>query len=165
MSAPPVAIDLDGALGDTHPLWNAFLEDAARRFRPIAELDVAALPADRGAAAQELDVWAAQGVGDWRAALERFAEDHAPVYLRASSRAATALRVLAGGGRRIGVFTDGPEELARVSLAQLGAARRVEIVEAGAGALERLLATLGAGSEIASSEEVLVRMAADGTGS
>src|SRR6266508_5953619 len=67
-----VAIDLDGALGDTRPLWDEFLADAARRFGSIAALDPASLPRDRGAAAEELDAWAAGGVGDWRAALERF---------------------------------------------------------------------------------------------
>ena len=39
---------------------------------------------------------------------------------------------------RLAVFTDAPAELARVALSQLGAARRVDTVEAGAGALERL---------------------------
>jgi hypothetical protein len=38
----------------------------------------------------------------------------------------------------VAVFTDAPEELARVALAQLGATRRVAAVETGAGALERL---------------------------
>ncbi|MGH3093546.1 MAG: hypothetical protein ACRDOG_14635, partial [Gaiellaceae bacterium] len=89
-----VAVDLDGALGDTRPLWRDFLEDAARRFASIAPLDVEALPADRAAAAEELDRWAAAGVGDWRAALERFAEDRAPVYLRPSAEASSALRAL-----------------------------------------------------------------------
>jgi phosphoglycolate phosphatase-like HAD superfamily hydrolase len=41
-------------------------------------------------------------------------------------------------GVRLAVFTDAPAELARVALSQLGAARRVAVVEAGAGALERL---------------------------
>jgi phosphoglycolate phosphatase-like HAD superfamily hydrolase len=138
-----VAIDLDGVLGDTHGLWQAFLEDCSRRFRSIAELDPAALPDDRAAAAAELDRWAASGVGDWRTALGRFAEDHAPVYLRPSAEASAALRALAGSGCRLGVFTDAPEELARVALAYLGAARRVEAVEAGPGALERLLERFG----------------------
>jgi len=44
---------------------------------------------------------------------------------------------------RVGVFTDAPEELARIALAQLGAARRIEAFEAGPGALDRLLARLG----------------------
>ena len=43
-----IALDLDGVLGDTRPLWRAWLEDAARRFR-MQELD--GLPADRVAAA------------------------------------------------------------------------------------------------------------------
>jgi phosphoglycolate phosphatase-like HAD superfamily hydrolase len=121
-----VALDLDGVLGDTRPLWDAWLEDAARRFRSIAELDAKALPSDRVAAARELDRWAERGIGDWRASLARFAEDHAPVYLRPRAPVSAALRRLEAAGARIGAFTDAPEELARVALAHLGAARRVE---------------------------------------
>jgi phosphoglycolate phosphatase-like HAD superfamily hydrolase len=138
-----VALDLDGVLGDTRELWRAWLEDAARRFRSIAELEVDALPEDRAQAARELDRWAERGVGDWRTSLERFSEEHAPVYLRPSAEAGAALRQLQAAGVRAGVFTDAPSELARVALSQLGAARRVEAVEAGEGALERLLARLG----------------------
>jgi phosphoglycolate phosphatase-like HAD superfamily hydrolase len=138
-----VAVDLDGALGDTHPLWEAFLDDAARRFRPIAELDAASLPRDRGEAAALLDEWASAGVGDWRGSLERFAEDHAPVYLRPSPGASGAVRGLAAAGIRVGVFTDAPAELARVALAHLGVARRIETLEAGPGALDRVRAVLG----------------------
>jgi phosphoglycolate phosphatase-like HAD superfamily hydrolase len=155
-----VAVDLDGALGDTRPLWDAFLADASRRFAAIAELDAASLPYDRGEAAAELDLWAEHGIGDWRAALTRFVEDHAPVYLRPSAQAASALRLLAAGGVRIGVFTDAPLELARVALAQLGAARRVELVEAGAGARDRLLARLGAGATVVLDGDELARAAA-----
>ncbi|MCC6222653.1 MAG: haloacid dehalogenase-like hydrolase [Thermoleophilia bacterium] len=155
-----VAIDLDGALGDTRALWQAFLEDAARRFRSIAELDVGSLPADRAAAADALDGWASAGIGDWRSALERFAEDHAPVYLRPSGAASAALRRLAAAGWRVGVFTDAPEELARVALAQLGAARRVDTLETGRGARERLLGRLGAGAAVAASAAELVALAA-----
>jgi phosphoglycolate phosphatase-like HAD superfamily hydrolase len=154
-----LAIDLDGALGDTRPLWRDWLADAARRFGSIAPLDPAALPEDRGEAAAALDRWAAAGVGDWRAALERFAADRAPVYLRPNAEASAALRRLAATGVRAGVFTDAPEPLARVALAQLGAARRLEAVEAGAGALERLLARLGAGTEVARSRSELVAAA------
>jgi phosphoglycolate phosphatase-like HAD superfamily hydrolase len=121
-----VAIDLDAVLGDTRPLWDAWLEDAARRFRSIAELDPSALPADRAAAAHELDRWAEHGIGDWRASLARFAEQHAPVYLRPSAPVSAALRRLDAAGARIDVFTDAPEELARVALAHLGAARRID---------------------------------------
>ena len=81
-----VAVDLD-ALGDTRSLWRDFLADAARRFAPIAPLDPDGLSEDRAAAAAELDRWAEAGVGDWRGALERFAEDRAPVYLRPSAEA------------------------------------------------------------------------------
>ena len=49
-----VAIELDGVLGDTRPLWRDWLADAARRFHSIAPLDPAALPEDRGEAAAEL---------------------------------------------------------------------------------------------------------------
>ena len=154
-----VAIDLDEALGDTRPLWEEFLADAARRFATIALLDPERLPADRGEAAAELDRWAAQGVGDWRGALTRFTEDRAPVFLRPNAEASTALRALAAAGYRIGVFTDAPEELARAALSQLGAARRVEALEAGAGARERLLARLGRDAEVAASREELVRLA------
>jgi len=149
-----VAIDLDGALGDTRPLWAAWLEDAARRFRSIAPLDVAALPADRAAAAEELDRWAEAGVGDWRAALARFAEDRAPVYLRPSAEVGAALRALAANGSRLGVFTDAPEPLARLALAQLGAERRIEALETGAGALDRLRERFGP-------ETVVVREASE----
>ena len=123
MSGRAVAIDLDGALGDTRPLWDAFLADAARRFHAIAELDVEGLPADRGEAAAALDRWADGGVGDWRTALRRFAEDHAPLYLRPDAEASACLRALAAAGTRLGAFTDAPAELAEVALAQLGAAR------------------------------------------
>jgi hypothetical protein len=53
-----LAIELDGVLGDTRPLWRDWLEDAARRYRSIAPLDPSALPEDRAAAAAELDRWA-----------------------------------------------------------------------------------------------------------
>jgi phosphoglycolate phosphatase-like HAD superfamily hydrolase len=122
-----VAIDLDGVLGDTRPLYEAWLADAARR----AHVDP-----DR------LD----EELPNWRALLERFAEDHAPVYLRPSAPATAALRRLQAEGARIGVFTPAPEELARVALAHLGAARRVDVLATGPGALERLLAELGPGA-------------------
>ena len=44
MALSPVAIDLDGALGDTRPLWDDFLVDAARRYASIAPLDPAGAP-------------------------------------------------------------------------------------------------------------------------
>ncbi len=119
-----VAIELDSVLGDTRPLYDAWLADVSRR----AHVDPDRLE-------EELP--------NWRALLERFAEDHAPVYLRPDARASAALRRLQGEGVRIGVFTEAPEELARIAVAHLGAARRIEALEAGPGALERLLARLG----------------------
>ncbi|HEX7254717.1 MAG TPA: hypothetical protein VF236_02205 [Gaiellaceae bacterium] len=149
-----VAIDLD-ALGDTRRLWDDWLADAARRFQSIAELDVQSLPQDRGEAAVELDRWAGQGIGDWGAALGRFAQDRAPVYFRPEASVTAALRVLEGSGVRLGVFTDAPEPLARVALAHLGAARRIELLETGAGALDRLLAALGPDTAILRSKDDL----------
>jgi phosphoglycolate phosphatase-like HAD superfamily hydrolase len=163
MAMKALAIDLDGALGDTRPLWEEFLADAARRFASIAPLDPAALPVDRGAAAEELDRWAKHGVGDWRSALERFAEDRAPVHLRPNADAASSVRALAAAGYRLGVFTDAPAKLARIALAQLGAARHLDAIESGTGARERLLEQLGPDAEVASSLEDLVRISERGS--
>ena len=129
-----LAVDFDAVLGDTRPLWQAWVEDLARRARVDVEL-----PADRAAAAQVLD----GVVGNWRALLERFAEEHAPIHLRPSAEVNAALRRLSADGVRLGAFTDAPEPLARVAAAQLGVARRLEALEAGASAEERLLARLG----------------------
>ncbi len=123
-----LAIELD-VLGDTRPLWHDWLADAARIF------DVDGLPDDRAAAAAELD---ARGAGNWRTLLERFAEDRAPIYLRPAAEVSAALRRLQGDGVALAIFTDAPAELARVALAQLGAARRIDVIETGAGALARL---------------------------
>lgn len=150
-----IAIDLDGVLGDTRPLWRDWLEDAARRFHSIAELVPSRLPGDRGDAAAELDRWAAGGVGDWRAALARFAEDRAPVYLRPDAETTAALRRLETAGIRLGVFTDAPDSLARVALAHLAAARRVRALETGSGALERLRAVLGPDTIVVRTREEL----------
>ena len=134
-----VAVDLDGALGDTGPLWRDWLEDAGRRAR----VDVTALD-------EELP--------NWRQLLERFAEERAPVYLRPDAEASAALRRLHGAGTRIGVFTAAPEELARVALAQLGATRRVEALEAGEDALAKLLARLGEDTRVIRTRAELVNL-------
>lgn len=135
MTAPTLAIALD-ALGDTRPLWAAWLASA----HGVLDVDLSALPDDRAKAAAALD---AAGAGNWRVLLERFAENHAPAYLRRDATTSAALRGLAAAGTRLGVFTDAPDELARTALAQLGATRRVDTFETGAEALDRLLATLG----------------------
>jgi hypothetical protein len=61
----------------------------------------------------------------------------------------------------VGVYTDAPEELARVALAHLGAARRVEALECGEGARGRLVERLGGGTEVAASRDDLLRLARD----
>ena len=134
-----LALDFDAVLGDTRPLWRAWLEDVTRRARLEVEL-----PEDRAAAALVLD----GVVGNWRVLLERFAEEHAPLHMRPSPEVNATLRRLAADGVRLGAFTDAPEPLARVAAAQLGVARRVEALETGPAALERLLQRLGADTRI-----------------
>jgi phosphoglycolate phosphatase-like HAD superfamily hydrolase len=134
-----VAVDLDGALGDTRRLWRDWLDDAGRRAR----VDVDALD-------EELP--------NWRQLLQRFAEERAPVYLRPDAEASAALRRLHGAGMRIGVFTEAPEELARIALAQLGATRRIEALETGEDALEKLLARLGPDTRVVRTRAELVNL-------
>lgn len=147
-SARPVAIDLE-VLGDTRALWNDWLASAG----PVLGIDPCALPADRGAATDVLD---RDGTGNWRALLARFGEDRAAAYLRRDATTSAALRALAAGGHRLGVFTDAPEPLARVALVQLGAARRITALETGSGSLERLLRRLGDGALVVGSRDQLL---------
>ena len=154
--APGVAIDLDRALADTRPLWRDWLAAAA----PVLGVDADSLPEDRVEAAAELD---RSGAGNWRALLARYGEERAPVYVRRDAASSAALRALAASGRPLAVFTDAPEELANVVLAQLGADRRVSVVVAGERALERALTTLGPNALVASERVDLERIARDGT--
>jgi phosphoglycolate phosphatase-like HAD superfamily hydrolase len=126
-----VAIHVDGALADTRPLWREWLDDVGRRAR---------VDLPENASPELLD----KRLGNWRALLERYAEDHGPVHFRRNADAAEALRRLQAAGVVVGAFTESPEPLARVALAQLGAARRIAAFEAGPGALPRLLERLGA---------------------
>ena len=142
------ALDLDAVLGDTRPLWSAWLEDLARRARIELAVDD-----DRGRAAAELDAV----LGNWRVMLARFAEDHAGVHLRPNADVNAALRHLGQRGVRLGAFTDAPAELASVALAHLGATRRLDAVEFGTGARRRLLERLGAGTRVIGSREELLR--------
>jgi len=128
---PGFALDLDGVLADTRPLWDAWLEDAARRAR--VELDV---PDDREAAAVVLD----EALGDWRPLLARFASDRAPLWIRPRADTNAALRRLRAGGARIGAFSDAPRELIDIALAHAGAAREFEV----AGTLAEVRVALGA---------------------
>lgn len=130
-----IAVDLDAVLGDARPLFKAWLRDAERRCRvDLREGDETTLD---------------ERLGNWRQLLERFAEDHAPVYLRPNPEANAVLRGLRASGVRIGAFTEVPEPLARVAAAQLGVARHLDVLEAGAGAVDRLLKRLGADAFVA----------------
>ena len=134
-----VAVDL-AALGDVEPLWRDWLDDAARRFR----VDVTALD---------------EQLPNWRQLLERFAEERAPVYFRRDADVTGALRRLHAAGVRIGVFATAPGELTRVALSHLGADGRVDAVETGEGARERLLRVLGDGAVVVSTRDELVGLA------
>ena len=145
-----VLIDLDGALGDTRPLWNDWLAGTAKM------LGVDPVAARRS--------WRGRGgarcgrCGNWRVLLERFASERAPVYLRPDAAVSAALRRLAATGRPLGVFTDAPAELAEVALGQLGAARRVTRTAAGAGALEALRVELGNDAIVVSTSAALTAL-------
>ncbi|HEU5478055.1 MAG TPA: HAD family hydrolase [Gaiellaceae bacterium] len=143
--SPAIALDLDGVLADTRPLWEAWLEDAARRAR--VELEV---PEDREAAAGVLD----EALGDWRPLLARFAADRAPLWIRPRADTNAALRRLAASGTRVGVFSDAPRELAEIALAHAGAARHVEVV----GTLDEVRAALGVGAVVVGSREELAAL-------
>ena len=144
---PSLALDLDGVLADTRPVWRDWLDDAARRVRA----DLGDVPEDRGAAVAVLD----ERLGDWRPLLERFAADRAPLHFRPRPDTAAALRRLHAGGARIGVFTDAPRELAEIALAHVGAARRVDVV----GTLEDVRRELGADAVVVRSRAELLGLA------
>jgi phosphoglycolate phosphatase-like HAD superfamily hydrolase len=141
-------LDLDGVLGDTRALWADWLADTSR----VLGLDPDMLPDDRGEAAAALD----ERAGNWRVLLARYAADRAPVYLRPDAGVSAALRRLGSAGVRLGVFTDAPAELTEVALAQLGAARRVEAVESGAGSAARLRERLGSEAELVATRAALL---------
>jgi hypothetical protein len=151
MTMRSLAISLD-AIGDTRALWGAWLESA----RSVLEIDPTSLSDDRGDAAAELD---AAGAGNWRVLLERFAEDHAPAYLRRDAATSATLRSLASGNVTLGVYTDAPAELARTALAQLGATRRIAALETGAGALDRLLTEIGPQTDVVRTRDDLLSRA------
>jgi phosphoglycolate phosphatase-like HAD superfamily hydrolase len=151
-SMTPLLIELDGVLGDTRPLWDDWVADSSR----LLDLGPDALPHDRGAAAATLDE---RGAGNWRVLLERYASERAPVYLRPDAGVSAALRALTSTGTRLGVFTDAPEELAHVAVAQLGATRRIEALECGPGARDRLRTRLGAAAEVVETKAGLLERA------
>lgn len=148
MTTPPVvAIDLDGAIADTRPVWDAWLGSAGA----VLGVDVSSLPADRGAAAALLD----EHAGNWRTLLERFCEERVAVYVRRDPSVSDALRALEAAGREIQVFTDAPEPLARLVLAQVGADRRISGLAAGSDALARIRASSPTELEVVATREEL----------
>ena len=139
------ALDLDLVLADTRPLWEAWLEDSARRAR--VDLDV---PDDRTAAVAVLD----EALGDWRPLLVRFAADRAPLWIRPRAETNAVLRGLVAEGARIGVFSDAPRELVELVLAHAGAARQVEVV----GTLDEVRAALGGEPVVVRSRDELAAL-------
>ena len=154
-------IDLDGVLGDTHPLWQDWLSDASRRLASIAPLEPAALPDDRGAAAAELDRWAdeasATGAPRWsgspptRARLPppRRRDERALRRLQASRHAARRLHGRARAARahcarpaRSGAPPRGSRDRRRRARAPARAARRRHRVVRSREELRRLPAGL-----------------------
>jgi phosphoglycolate phosphatase-like HAD superfamily hydrolase len=131
-----VAVDL-AALGDVEPLWQDWLEDARRRLRVNVDALDDELP-------------------NWGRLLERFAEERAPVYFRRDPEVSSALKRLESAGIRVVVFTDAPEELARVALSHLGASRRVDGLEAGPGARARATERLGGDAAVVHTRQELL---------
>jgi phosphoglycolate phosphatase-like HAD superfamily hydrolase len=132
------------ALGDTDGLFTAAVAHIARKLGRVKPLDADALPADRAGKLRALDEWAGSDI-DWRGELIRFYEDHIPLHLRPDPGLNAALRVLGSRGVRIGCWSDGPEEAARIVVHHLGLGRRVEQIAAGRSeAAARLATDLGA---------------------
>ena len=132
------------ALGDTDGLFTAAVGHIARKLGRVKPLDADALPAERARKLRALDEWAGSDI-DWRGELIRFYEDHIPLHLRPSPGLNAALRALQARGVRIGCWSAGPEEAARIVVHHLGLSRRVEAIAAGGGdAAGRLVADLGA---------------------
>ena len=86
--------------------------------------------------------------------LERFAADRAPIHFRPRADVGAALRRLQRAGKRIGVFTDAPRELAELALAHVGAARRVDVV----GTRAHVLHELGPDAVVVESREQLATL-------
>ena len=157
MSTPRgVALELDGVFGDTRPLWRDWLASAA----PVLGVEPDELADDRAAAAVELD---RRGAGNWRVLLERFCEERAPVYVRRDPGSSAALKALRSAGHRLAVSTDAPEPLARVVLSQLGADRRVELVQAGRDARRHAHEALGKDAVVVTTRDELERVLREGT--
>jgi phosphoglycolate phosphatase len=140
-----VLIVSERALPDADGLFTAAVEHIGRKLGRAKPLDVAALPPGRAETVSALDAWAGDDV-DWRGELTRYYEDHIPLHLRPSPALNAALRQLSARGVRIGLWSPGPEEAARVVVHHVGLGRRVEAIQVGGSAdlAGRLAAELGA---------------------
>jgi phosphoglycolate phosphatase-like HAD superfamily hydrolase len=140
-----VVILSERALPDADGLFAAAVEHIGRKLGRAKPLDTSALPPGRADTVAALDAWA-DGDVDWRGELARYYEDHIPLHLRPSPALNAALRELGGRGVRIGFWSPGPEEAARIVVHHVGLGRRVEATRVG-GAAElagELAAELGA---------------------
>ena len=133
------------ALPDADGLFAAAVEHIGRKLGRAKPLDVSALPPGRAQVVAALDAWAG-GEVDWHGELARYYEDHIPLHVRPGPALNAALRGLAARGVRIGFWSPGPEEAARIVVHHVGLARRVEAVRVGPSAelAEQLAAALDA---------------------
>jgi phosphoglycolate phosphatase-like HAD superfamily hydrolase len=92
-----------------------------------------------------LDAWAG-GEVDWRGELARYYEDHVPLHVRPSPALNAALRRMGAEGVRMGFWSPGPDEAARIVSNHAGIGRLMEAVRVGGSAAlaEELAAELGA---------------------
>ena len=140
-----VLIVSERALSDADGLFAAAVEHVGRKLGRAKPLDLDALPSSRAETVAALDAWAGDDV-DWRGELTRYYEDHIPLHLRPNPALNAALRQLGARGVRIGLWSPGPEEAARIVIHHVGLGRRVEAVQVGGSAdlAQRLAAELGA---------------------
>jgi len=120
-------------LADTDELFAAGVAHLVRKLGRVKPLDPTALPHDPAEVVSTLDGWAGSEV-DWRGELARFYEDHISVHLRPDPALNAALRQLQSAGIRLGCWSPGPDETARIVVHQLGLGRRIERIAAGGSA-------------------------------
>jgi phosphoglycolate phosphatase-like HAD superfamily hydrolase len=121
------------ALADTDEIFAAAVVHLTRKLGRVKPLDPATLPDGRAEIVAALDTWAGDEV-DWRGELARFYEDHIPLHLRPNSALNAALRRLQAAGIRLGCWSPGPDEAARIVVHQLGLGRQIERIGSGGSA-------------------------------
>jgi phosphoglycolate phosphatase-like HAD superfamily hydrolase len=121
------------ALADTDEIFAAAVVHLTRKLGRVKPLDPATLPDGRAEIVAALDTWAGDEV-DWRGELARFYEDHIPLHLRPNSALNAALRRLQAAGIRLGCWSPGPDEAARIVVHQLGLGRQIERIGCGGSA-------------------------------